>query len=72
VQTFALTATLDNAAAGHFGKNTIVFLKLISAEMSMDIFIKGQISRANYMCPIYHRRWQRKLTGYIQKNGKYF
>ncbi len=49
VQTFALTATLDDATAGHLGK--LVFLKLISAEMSMDIFLKGQISRANYMCP---------------------
>jgi hypothetical protein len=41
VQTLALTATFDNAAAGHLGK--LVFLKLISAEMSMDIFFEGQI-----------------------------
>jgi hypothetical protein len=49
VKTFALTATFDNATAGHLGK--LVFLKLISAEMSVDIIFEGQISRAKYMCP---------------------
>jgi hypothetical protein len=62
VQTFALTATLDNATAGHLGK--LVFLKLISAEMSMDFFFfKGRYDEQNTCALPYRWKCQRKLTG---------